>query len=80
MEFSVVDKPEDDGTSESAKIVIAMIDNLGKAISIPLGGQDSNNLRKKIRASLMRKPAMATHRFKTRVVGDALLVWLDPRT
>ena len=78
MTFSIVDIPAGAANS-SSPIVEALKANIGKAISIPLEGKDSNAYRKTLRSSLVARGLLKSHVYRTRWVEaqDVLIVWLE---
>ena len=80
MTFTVVDIPAGPSTA-SLPVVEALKANIGKAISIPLEGKDSNTYRKTLRSSLVARGILKTHVYRTRWIEaqDVLIVWLEEK-
>ena len=78
MTFSIVDIPAG-ATTSASPIVDALKSNIGKAISIPLEGKDSNAYRKTLRSSLVARGLLKTYLYRTRWIEaqDVLIVWLE---
>ena len=83
MTFQIVDVPKTQGSSsESAAIVEAMLTNVGKAISVPFDSEApnaSNDLRKRVRAVLIRSNGIKKFNFKTKTEGSNLIMWLEAK-
>jgi hypothetical protein len=84
MEFTVVDIPVNGASmTPSSPIIDALLKNIGKAISIPCGDRDMNNVRKSLRQSLMSRKLLKTYTYKTRTTeadGKGFLIaWLEEK-
>jgi len=79
MEFKVVDVPATSSENSSSAVIQAMQDNIGKAISIPLGMRDANNLRKTLRAAIVTRGLLKVYTYKTKISNDGkeLMVWFE---
>ena len=78
MIFNVVEVPEKH-SGEVALVVNAMVENLGKALALPLENRDSNAYRKLIRAACMNRKLLMKNLFRSKVDGENLVVWLEPK-
>lgn len=81
MTFTIVEIPKGASTPLSP-IVNALLENIGKAISIPCEGRDANSIRKTVRFSLSSKGLLKKYNFRTRIAedGNSITVWLEEKT
>ena len=81
VEFSIVDIPRTSGGGSNSAILDALSDikNIGKAISIPLVGRNSNSVRKTIRSSAKNRGLLKENKFNTKVDGETLVIWLTKK-
>ena len=80
MNFTVVEIPSGT-TTPTSPVVQALMDNVGKAISLPVGTRDANNVRKSLRTALQNKGVLDTHTFHSKVdnANKTVIVWLAKR-
>ena len=81
MEFKVVEIPKGRATGETADIIQALQDNIGKAVEVPVYGRDPNTMRKNIRSAASNRGLLRQNAFRSRNSpdGSTLTVWLESK-